>query len=133
MQIEIDGQGGKYAELLQRYKARGGLIKAPDEVPIRVETLDHGMQSGAPSIVFLIELPDRGQIIFAETSLKLFQMAAAVTLARYGDATEGAALGRLHEGKFELTLSAPAECAGCHSQIPGSCKFCPECGGNCRL
>jgi hypothetical protein len=49
-----------------------------------VAALDGGMQSGAPSIAIKIDLPT-GQVVFAETSLKLFLTAADAFKARYGD------------------------------------------------
>jgi hypothetical protein len=61
---------------------------SPDNVihiasPITVGALAHGMESGAPSVAFIFKLPD-GRTVLAETSMKLFQMAAEGFAARYG-------------------------------------------------
>jgi hypothetical protein len=126
MEIKTDGAGGEYGDVFQRQR---GVIEMPHDVPIRIETLDHGMQSGAPSLAFIIELPQIGRVVLAQTSVKLFQMCAAATLAKYGDQTQGAILGTFDlGGAAELLLSSAEECPGCRRQIPGSSKFCPECG-----
>jgi hypothetical protein len=126
MEIQVEGTGGKYAEVFRRQR---GMIEMPHDIPIRVETLDRGMESGAPSLAFILELPQIGKVVVAQTSLKLFQMCAAATLAKYGDQTQGALMGTFDlGGKAEFLLSSAAECPGCRRQIPGSCKFCPECG-----
>ena len=44
MEIQIEGTGGKYAHVLRRYRR---VLEVPESVPLRLETLDHGMQSGA--------------------------------------------------------------------------------------
>lgn len=51
--------------------------------PLTVAALPAGMQSGAASVSFTFELPD-GKVIFFETSLALFQLAAKMFAARYG-------------------------------------------------
>lgn len=43
--------------------------------PIEVGTLDSGMESGKPSVMFCFTLPD-GRVVIAETSLELFTAAA---------------------------------------------------------
>ena len=124
MEIHTEGTGGHYSEVLRRRK----LIHMPEDVPIRVETLDGGMASGKPSVAFIMELPAMGITVLAQTSVKLFQLAAVATYARYGDQTGDAVMGSLIGGKAELTFSTLERCPGCNREIPGSCKFCPECG-----
>ena len=126
MEIKVEGTGGGYAHILRRYRR---YLEVPENVPLRMETLDHGMQSGAPSIAIIIEIPSIGEVLIAQTSVKLFQLCAAVTLGKYGDQTEGAITGKFNmDGKADFTLSAVARCPGCSREIPGSCRFCPECG-----
>jgi len=48
-----------------------------------VGALPHGMTSGRTSVALRIELND-GSVVFAETSLRLFQQAAAAFTGRYG-------------------------------------------------
>ena len=55
-----------------------------DGPPIQVCTLDGGMTSGNPSVAIRIDLPD-GSVVVAETSVRLFQMAAAAMRGKYGD------------------------------------------------
>lgn len=52
--------------------------------PITVTTLPRGMQSGAPSVAFIFELPD-GKKVVAHTSAKLFLLAASAVMERYKD------------------------------------------------
>ena len=126
MEIQIEGTGGKYAHILRRYRR---ILEVPENIPLRLETLDHGMQSGAPSIAMVIEVPAVHEVVLAQTSVKLFQLCAAATLAKYGDQTQGAMAGKFDlGGKAELTFSRIEKCAGCGRDISGSCKFCPECG-----
>jgi hypothetical protein len=51
--------------------------------PIEVAALHHGMESGRPSVAFLIPLPD-GRTVVAETSMQLFHAAARGFAARFG-------------------------------------------------
>jgi hypothetical protein len=126
MVINVEGEGGAYETIFKRYR---NTVELPHDIPVRVETLDNGMTSGAPSIGFIIELPKPGLVVIAQTSVKLFQMCAFVTLSKYGDLTEGSVLGTFTQGgTANLTLSTAAACPACNRQIPGSCKFCPECG-----
>jgi len=105
------------------------VLEVPESIPLRLETLDHGMQSGAPSIAMIIEVPTIHEVVVAQTSVKLFQLCAMTTLSKYGDQTDGAMTGKLDVGgKAELTFSRIEKCTGCGREIPGSCKFCPEWG-----
>jgi hypothetical protein len=95
MEIQIEGTGGKYADVLRRYRR---VLEVPDSVPLHLETLDHGMQSGAPSIALIIEVPAIPEVVVAQTSLKLFQLCAAATFSKYGDQTGGAYMGNFSLG-----------------------------------
>lgn len=53
-----------------------------DAPPVRVAVLHGGMSSGQPSIALRIDLPD-GRSIIAETSARLFCMAARGIMAKY--------------------------------------------------
>ena len=57
-----------------------------DAPPIQIAALSAGMKSGAPSIAIRLDLPD-GTVVLAETSLRLFQTAAAALHGRFGDVT----------------------------------------------
>lgn len=57
-----------------------------DDPPIQIGALEGGMVSGRPSVAIRIDLPD-GRIVVAETSLRLFQVANAALLGRFGDVT----------------------------------------------
>lgn len=54
---------------------------------IQIAVLDKGMQSGKPSIVVRIDLPD-GTIVAAETSARLFCGAGRAITAKYPDLFE---------------------------------------------
>lgn len=55
---------------------------------MEVALLDKGMASGRPSVAFRIDLPD-GKIVFAQTTARLFCMAAKAFMAKYPDLFEG--------------------------------------------
>jgi hypothetical protein len=64
------------------------------------EVLEGGMQSGSASVAImaLLDLPapglrPRSVAVIAQTSLRLFQIAAAATLGKYGDMTASALIG----------------------------------------
>ena len=116
MEIKIDGTGGKYAHILRRYRR---LLEVPESIPLRLEPLDHGMRSGAPSIALIIEVPTIREVILAQTSVKLFQLSAMATLSKSGDQTDGAFTGTLDlSGWAELVFSRIAKCTGPSRQIP---------------
>jgi hypothetical protein len=52
------------------------------EGPITIGALEGGMESGAPSVAFVFKLPD-GRHVLAETSMLLFQSAAAAFRAKF--------------------------------------------------
>jgi hypothetical protein len=60
----------------------------PDKIihttePWTVLALAGGMESKKPSVAFVIALPD-GHVVLAETSMRLFHVAAKAFAARYG-------------------------------------------------
>lgn len=130
MSIVLDGAGGAYAEVFRRRR----MVEVPDDVPIRLETLDGGMQGGKPSIAFIIELPTEGIVVLAQTSLKLFQLVAAATLGKYGDCTGGG--GKLRatfdaaRGPQDIQYFDMEPCPTCKKTIPKPANFCPACGVN---
>lgn len=120
LQINIAGAGGGYADRL-----RGRDVMNTDV--ILVETLDDGMQSGKPSVAFIC-LVGADRAVIAQTSLRLFQMACAATIGRYGNVTGDAVLAKLQEGVGTLHVSEIQNCPKCRAELPGICKFCYECG-----
>lgn len=50
--------------------------------PIQVAVLDGGMESGLPSVAFRFDLPD-GRVVIAQTSARLFCMAASAIQSKY--------------------------------------------------
>lgn len=123
LQISVEGTGGAYAEVFRNRRT----IEATD---IYVETLDRGMSSGAPSIAFIIPLPGlmSSTVVLAQTSLKLFQIAAAATLAKYGDMTGGSLRAYFDASKAELHCSPLAKCPKCEREIMSDSRFCQFCG-----
>lgn len=59
-----------------------------DAKPIQVALLDGGMGSGHPSVSIRLDLPD-GEVVVAETSLRLFVLAGRMFAAKYPDLFEG--------------------------------------------
>lgn len=61
---------------------RERIIHLAEGTVIEVAALAGGMQSGRTSLALRIDLPD-GQVVIAETSLRLFLNAARVLQAKY--------------------------------------------------
>src|SRR5262245_29180425 len=76
LRIVLDGEGA-FPELADASK----VIHIQD---FAVTALEAGMESGRPSVAFIFELPD-GKVVFAETSMRLFQLAAQAFKTKYGD------------------------------------------------
>ena len=55
------------------------IIHLPSEAVIQICALEGGMASGKPSVCFRIDLPD-GRTVLAQTSARLFVMAAAAII-----------------------------------------------------
>lgn len=75
MVVNLEG-GGAYPEL------QGKTIHHVTD-GMKVSALKGGMESGAPSVHFVIPLED-GSVVFLETSMRLFLAAAEAFKARYG-------------------------------------------------
>jgi hypothetical protein len=67
--------------------------------------LDGGMASGKPSVCFRIDLPD-GRVVLAETSARLFVMAAAAIVGKWPDVDDGTMLAHIEKGResAEITI-----------------------------
>lgn len=143
MRVDVDSgdakyDEGKYGHIIRRHP----VLLLPHESPIYITTKLHGMTSGAPTVAFIMEFAKEKLVVMAETSLKLFQLAACATYGAHGDATEGAMMGHMLEGMtdlgnsqrstggrtFKMELSCVVKCPKCHDDIPGSCRYCPWCG-----
>ncbi len=61
---------------------------ANDAPPIQVAALEAGMVKGHPSVSFRFDLPD-GQVLIAETSARLFVIAARAIEGRWPDLFDG--------------------------------------------
>lgn len=55
-----------------------------EAVELSVAALESGMVSGAPSVMFRLDMPD-GSVALAQTSLKIFLSVADALRAVYGD------------------------------------------------
>ncbi len=87
--LDDDPTNGAFQEAHERLKDRE-VIRG--EITV-IGALPKGMSGGRTSIFLSVELED-GRVAFAETSLALFQVAAAAFHGRYGDETDG----KTHEG-----------------------------------
>jgi hypothetical protein len=135
--INVEGKGGAYA-----HRLRGREVIDAEALggELLLEVLDGGMQSGGASvgIMVLVDMPasavfayqrPRRLAVIAQTSLKLFQIAAAATLAKYGDRTGNALIGAFTPGgTAEMTVSEETQCPACSKRIPSSCRYCFNCG-----
>lgn len=65
---------------------------------IKICALDGGMSSGKPSVCFRLDLPN-GRIVLAETSARLFVMAAAAIVGKWPDVDDGSMLAHIKKGR----------------------------------
>jgi hypothetical protein len=100
------------------------------ELPLRVCTLDHGMASGRPSVAVFVDFfrLGRKETVVAQTSVKLFQLAAAAMLGKYGDQTGTAFASHFSQDTAKITFSEEIKCHECGAGIPSHFKHCHECG-----
>jgi hypothetical protein len=80
--IDIRLGDGAWPDLKEKAH-EGKLIHIGDGSVIGVGGLAGGMESGAPSVMLRIDLPS-GETVLAETSLRLFLLAAEALRARFG-------------------------------------------------
>lgn len=81
LSVKLDGDRA-YPDLAQR--AADVIHLGEGAPPIGVTALAGGMASGRTSVALRIDLPD-GRVVLAETSLRLFLLAADMLRACYGD------------------------------------------------
>src|SRR5262249_39753680 len=81
MLIELEGDAA-WPDL--QFKPQNKIIHFSEGETIKVAVLDGGMASGKPSVMFRIDLPN-GRTVLAETSARLFVMAAAAIVGRWPD------------------------------------------------
>jgi hypothetical protein len=141
--VNVEGKGGAFSD-----RIAGRQVVDVDALAgeLMIETLDGGMQSGKPSVAIIVLVDVAGRIvgsretgvgrdgvhklaIIAQTSVKLFQVAAAAMLAKYGDMTQGGLTGAFSPGgKAELYMSEETSCPKCNKRIPSHCRYCFNCG-----
>jgi hypothetical protein len=90
LHVILEGDGA-WPDLAERLSApRHERKRAPvihlgnDAPPIQMSGLEDGMSSGAPSVIFRLDLPD-GTTVLAETSWRLFAYAFWAFAARFGE------------------------------------------------
>lgn len=79
LSIHLDGDG-IWPDMVPEKTIRGNLVG--------VAALAAGMESGRGSVSFRVELPD-GQLVFCETSMRLFLNAAKLFQTKYAHELEG--------------------------------------------
>lgn len=79
MDIKLDGDG-QWPDLADGKRK----VHRVDDGILRVVTLKGGLKSGNPSVALRLDLPN-GETIIAQTSVRLWQQAAAAMRGRYGD------------------------------------------------
>jgi hypothetical protein len=80
---------GPVTESVWRDLERANVIHLGNDAPaIGVAALSDGMGSGKPSIALRIDLPD-GKSVIAETSARLFCIAARAIMAKHPDLFDG--------------------------------------------
>jgi hypothetical protein len=67
---------------------KDGVVLPLESGAIQVAVLDGGMKSGLPSVCIRIELPD-GRTVLAQTSARLFCLAARAIMAKYPELYDG--------------------------------------------
>lgn len=101
MTINLDGDNA-WPEL------RGKpVIHLANDAVIKIVALAAGMASGKPSVCIRLDLPD-GSVVLAETSARLFVMAAAAIVGKWPDADDGAFVAHMAQGKSTVNMFDPA-------------------------
>lgn len=74
-----------WPELQEKMRTHGpaSVVHIANDDPIQVCGLSGGMTSGRPSVAIRLDLPN-GTTVIAETSLRLFLMAADALKAKFG-------------------------------------------------
>lgn len=99
--ILMKGSDSPWADELRG--KRDKIIHLAGEAVIKMLALEGGMASGKPSVAIRLDLPD-GRTVIAETSARLFVMAAAAIVGKWPDADDGAFLAHLEEGKATVQI-----------------------------
>lgn len=81
--IKVVLEGDNCWPELREKMARGEVIHLGQGTVIGLAVLPAGMQSGKPSIMFRLDLPD-GKTVMAETSWQLLRFACDTISARFG-------------------------------------------------
>jgi len=81
LQILLNGDGA-WPDMVPEKTIKGNLVG--------VAALAAGMETGRASVSFRVELPD-GQLVFCETSMRLFLNAANIFRTKYAHELEGPA------------------------------------------
>lgn len=77
--IEVSG-----FEALRSRDLESEIVHLGEGSHLEIGGLSHGMESGAPSVMFCFKLPS-GDVVLAQTSLRLLLTAADVLKAKHGD------------------------------------------------
>ena len=83
IKLNLDDGEGFLERFPDAYKNGLDKLVIAENNEILVGTLQGGMTSGNPSVGIFAKLPD-GNYVFIETSVRLFQMAAAAMTGKYG-------------------------------------------------
>ena len=94
MNINLDGDNA-WPDLRSK---QSKIIHVAEGETIKICALDGGMSSGKPSVCVRIDLPD-GRVVLAETSARLFVMAAAAIVGRWPDVDDGSFLAHIEKGR----------------------------------
>lgn len=79
------------------------VINLPDDATIKIVALEGGMASGKPSIAFRLDLPN-GKTVIAQTSARLFVMAAAAIVGKWPDVDDGTMLAHIEKGRQSASI-----------------------------
>lgn len=105
LSINLDGDAA-WPDL--RSKPQNKIIHLAAGKTIQVAALEGGMASGKPSVCFRIDLPD-GRVVLAETSARLFVMAAAAIVGKWPDVDDGAMLAHIERGRQSAKIEILSE------------------------
>lgn len=97
MSVNLNGDGA-WPDLRSKR-----IIHLDEGETIQVCALDGGMASGKPSVCFRIDLPD-GRVVLAETSARLFVMAAAAIVGKWPDVDDGTMLAHIEKGRKNASI-----------------------------
>jgi hypothetical protein len=120
LMVKLEGDGA-WPDLA----GRDVIYLGNDAPPIQVTGLKGGTRRGAPSVALRLDLPD-GRVVIAETSLKLFGVAADALRAHFGKAAAPGIQVPTPEVEADVDLGPCCACGGTGLHVRNVLRLHPK-------